>query len=305
MGQHYVARFYLKAWSDNGEIYYLNLKRGTIVRRGLKGIANEKLFYRLHDLKKEELQFVERVAIDPSPEGLQAVQRNFINLFCLPPQMKKQVDGLQIDSHMRAALDDVIATAAENYHSRIENRLKSFLDSMLGGKIEFYSDRKQAGDFLYAICVQFMRTKRAREAALSRFGTTYNGCDVERVWSLLSHIYATSVGRSLYVERDKFKLLLVDNDTATPFITTDQPIINMHVSEAGASPAKLEFFYPLSPRKAMLLVETENNSHNESSLTEIAVNGYNVLMMKNSHEQVFSNSAEYLETIRKTYTTLP
>jgi hypothetical protein len=93
--------------------------------------------------------------------------------------------------------------------------------------------------------------------------------------------------------------MVVDNSTDTPFITADQPIINLHAKATGKIPDKLEFFYPLSPKKAMLLVETSNQRHIEPSPSPFAVNNYNVLMLRNAYEQVFSNSAEYLETIKK------
>jgi hypothetical protein len=199
---------------------------------------------------------------------------------------------------MSAVLDEMIVSAAEKYHSKIESCLKPFVDSMLNGNVEFYQDRRQAADFLYGICVQFTRTKRARQAALSQIGTKYPGCDPERLWSVASHIIAVSVGQSLYVDRAQFRLMVVDNPTDTPLITSDQPIINLHATSTGKAPHELEFFYPLSPTKAMLLVERSNQTP-AGPLNTFAVNAYNVLMLKNAYEQVFSNSADYLQTIRK------
>jgi hypothetical protein len=299
MGQHYVARFYLRPWSENGKLYCLGLKARRIVRRGLRAVANEKLFYRLHALTPEEREFVEGVLIEPSPEPLKEIQRNFLILLSLPAQLREQAGSANLGSEFTASLDDLIVNAAEKYHSGIETCLKPFVVSMLAGDVDFYSDKKQAAEFLYAICVQFTRTKRAREAAVSQIGTKYKGCDPERLWSVSSHIVAASIGQSLYAERKQFRLMVVDNSTDTPFITADQPIINLHAKATGKVPDKLEFFYPLSPRKAMLLVETSNQRHIEPSPSSFAVNNYNVLMLRNAYELVFSNSAEYLETIKK------
>ena len=47
----------------------------------------------------------------------------------------------------------------------------------------------------------------------------------------------------------------------------------------------------------MLLVESSSN-WGDAPITPISVNNYNVLMAKNSHEQVFSNSGEYLDSIK-------
>jgi len=86
---------------------------------------------------------------------------------------------------------------------------------------------------------------------------------------------------------------LLDNRTDTPFITGDQPIINMHATYEPGAPEKLEFFYPISPQKAMLLLESSDHSQ---SVTAENVLRYNNLIARISHEQVFSNSREYLAT---------
>jgi hypothetical protein len=299
MGQHYVARFYLRPWSENGKLYCLNLKARRVLHRGLRAVANEKLFYRLQALTREEHEFIEKALIEPSPEPLKEIQRNFLVLLSLPAELREHTGSTSLGSEFTASLDDMIVNAAEKYHSGIETCLKPFVVSMLTGNVDFYLDKRQAAEFLYAISVQFTRTKRAREAALSQIGTKYKGCDPERLWSVSCHIVAASLGQSLYADRKQFRLVVVDNPTDTPFITADQPIINLHATATGKMPDKIEFFYPLSPRKAMLLVESSNQRHVEPSLSNFAVNNYNVLMLRNSYEQVFSNSAEYLETIKK------
>jgi hypothetical protein len=103
---------------------------------------------------------------------------------------------------------------------------------MLAGNTDFYSDDEQAAQFLYALCVQFTRTKQAREAAVAQIGTDFHGCDVRRVMSVLSVLMATALGQGLYRDRKEYRLLLLDNNTDTPFITADQPIINLQATHA-------------------------------------------------------------------------
>ena len=98
---------------------------------------------------------------------------------------------------------------------------------------------------------------------------------------------------SLYRRRDQFKIVLLDNPTEIPFITGDQPIINIHATfRAGVLPERLELFYPLSPQRAMALVEVGTERQSVLSVNE--VQQFNEMIVWNSHEQVFSNSGEYL-----------
>jgi hypothetical protein len=194
-------------------------------------------------------------------------------------------------------LERIIAEGHEDFHQHIEDSLLVFLRRMLAGDTDFYSDAIQAAEFLYDLCVQFMRTKQVREAAVAQIGAEFRGCDVRRMMGALSHVLAMSLGQSLYIDRENFKLLLIHNNSGTPFITADQPIINLQGTHIGKPPEKLELFYPLSPNKAMFLLET-SSKRGDFDLSDFSVNGYNMMMIQNSYEQVFSDSQEYLESIK-------
>jgi hypothetical protein len=114
---------------------------------------------------------------------------------------------------------------------------------------------------------------------------------------VLAPVAAMAVAHSLYIDKNKFKLVLLDNNTQTPFLTADQPIVNLHCNHTGKPPEKLELYYPHSPRKAMLMLES-SSSRGDFPLSGVSVNGYNLMMVKNSYQQVFSNSKEYLNSIK-------
>ena len=118
---------------------------------------------------------------------------------------------------------------------------------------------------------------------------------MKRFGNLLTLILTLRFADSLYRDRGQFTIVLLDNRTDTPFITGDQPIINMHATFEPRGPEKLEFFYPISPQKAMLLLEASSD-HSQSVMVEDVLR-FNNLIARNSHEQVFSNSREYLEAL--------
>lgn len=292
--QHYVFRAYLRPWSNKDKIYCL--RDGKIFFSDLMGVACERFFYQLQDLTPVEIDFIERLLIKDSPEYQKKAQREFLAVYSLIPQMKKRLEG-RMDAALASRIDELMVNAGEDLHQLIEEQLLIFLRLMLDGHTDFYQDDAQAAQFLHTLCVQYTRTKQVREAMLSQFGSTVDGCDVHRLWSVLSPLVAMNIGQSLYIDRRDFKLVLLDNPTDTPFVTADQPIINLHASFDRNRIEKLEFFYPLSPRRAMLLLEA-SNSRGGSPLSAISVDSYNILMAQNSYEQVFSNSEEYLNSIK-------
>jgi len=292
--QHYVARAYLRAWSEEERIYCL--REGKLFRPNLTGVACERYFYRLQDLTPEEVRLIEKGFIERTSEPLRTLQKNFLSLHLAGPRLRKEVPN-NADPTFLSTLERIIAEGYEDFHQKIEDSLLVFLRKMLAGETDFYSDARQAAEFLYDLCVQFTRTKQVREAAVAQIGAEFRGCDVRRMMGALSHVLAMSFGQSLYADRDKFKLLLVDNNTRTPFITADQPIINLQGIHTGKPPEKLEFFYPLSPTRAMFLLEA-SSKRGEFALSDVSVNSYNMTMIQNSFEQVFSDSQEYLDSIK-------
>jgi hypothetical protein len=291
--QHYVFRAYLKPWAKDDMVYCL--RDGRVFQANLTGVACERFFYRLQDLTSNELRLIEEFFGEHASEPLKATQKQFMTTYLFPTRLRKQL-GKNVDRKFLSALDSVIAEGQEGYHQRVEDRLLIFLQRMLAGSTDFYSDKEQTASFLYAICLQYTRTKRTVEASVDMIGSEFNGCDTRRVLGVLSPLMAMAVGQSLYIDRDKFKLVLIDNDTETPFITADQPIINLQAGYDRKPPEKFELFYPISPKKAMLLLEAASR-RDEFPLTEVSVNTYNMMMAKNSYEQIFSNSKEYLNSI--------
>jgi hypothetical protein len=290
--QHYVFRAYLRPWCEDERIYCLRDRK--VFRSNLSGVACEGLFYRLEALEEREVQLIEKALIEHTNEPLKTLLRNFVSFYSFAPKLRRAWrDGA--DPRAMSLLDNLIANGGEDYHQKIEDHLLVFLQHMLAGHTDFFSDDEQAAQFLYAMCAQFTRTKRAREAAVARIGPTFHGSDVRRVMNVLSHLMAMTLGSSLFADRKRFKLVLLDNNTDIPLITADQPVINVHADGTVDPPQRIEFFYPLSPRKAMLLLEKDNT---EPQLTNVAVNHYNVIMAQHSYEQVFSNSETYLYGIR-------
>lgn len=291
---HYVFQGYLKPWADHDLIYCL--REGRVFRPNLTGVACERFFYRLHDLTPKEHQLIEGFFSKHPSEPLKAMQKRFMEVYSFPMRIRQQV-GEGVSPKFLSVLDKVIAEGQEDYHQRIEDSLVVFLQQMLAGDTTFYSDSKQAAAFLYALAVQFTRTKRTVEASVDLIGADFNGCNVRRVMGALSPLMAMAIGQGLYVDREKFKLVLIDNDSDTPFITTDQPIVNLQAGYTNKPPDKLELYYPLSPTKAMLLLEM-SSKRGDYPLTAVSVNNYNMMMAMNSYEQIFSNSEEYLNGIK-------
>lgn len=290
INQHYVWQEYLKSWSVNDAVACC--RNGASYRANTSKVASERLFYQLQELTPANVDFIEAFAIQPSPEALKPIHRAFLSYYRAPWSMKRLL-GDSARAEVAAKLDESIANFEEDYQAAIERDFAPILRSMRGGDISFYTDPDKASTFLFSLNVQFLRTKRVREAfaqtpSASRF-------DLSRCWNVMSHIFAKNAALSFFRDRSQFRLVFVENCSNVPFITGDQPIINLLSNPfTRTPPERMEFYYPLSPHRAMFLLEKSNGGPTEVFSSESQVHPYNVLMTQHAHEQIFSTGTHYL-----------
>jgi hypothetical protein len=121
--------------------------------------------------------------------------------------------------------------------------------------------------------------------------------NLEKIWNILSHIYSTNIGWSLYADRRSLQFVLLENQSSTQFVTGDQPVINTYgTSDPKKPPQRLEFYYPISSFIALLLVDRKNNVEEKRRTIGYAqVMAYNEHIVRNSHEQLYAATKESLE----------
>lgn len=120
----------------------------------------------------------------------------------------------------------------------------------LRGVVIWYQNDRDCSSVCRFIAAQNMRTRGVKERTIYRLKERM-GMDISRIWDILSLIYSFNVGRSLFLERKRRTVLVVRNDTAVPFITSDQPVINLD-GNGETPPECLSFYSPLAPRLASL-----------------------------------------------------
>lgn len=291
---HHVWQHYLKPWTSGGRIWCL--QNGRVFPTGTTAIAVERDFYKLHALTPTDVDLIRHLFADSHP----AAKKNFGQLldllyapFRAAEQTRRQSSRIAID----AALDEYASNVLEDYHATIEASFIPMLELALKQDLSFYTDERCI-PFLNFLSTQYIRTKgiKKRSIALS----TENGYpDLSRAWNIMIHMFAANIGASLYSERKRRRLVLINNNTNVPFITGDQPAINLKASSPHP-PEKLSIFYPISPQLALILADVDESSlFPEIGLTPEQASELNRMMSEASYQQVFSKEREPLTGVSR------
>ena len=288
---HHVWKFYLRPWTCGGAIWCLQNRK--IFTTGTTRIAVEKDFYKFRRLAAADEMIARLMFARSHP----AAQRSFESLqdqLMFPFRLIEMIPGAHQDESLVRYLDEYTSNVLEELHSGVEARFIPLLQSALRGDISFYEDERCIA-FLDYLTKQYMRTKGIKERVAAEVEPV-GGMDLRRAWSMLSFMFAQNIGASLFQERKRRRLVALKNATDIPFITGDQPMINLHANAKNTT--FLSIYYPLSPEAALWLGEIDQVCpFPEEGLAREHVKLLNQRVANASYKQIFASEHVVLESI--------
>ncbi len=291
--QHHVWRRYLEGWATNGKIWCL--QNGRVFETNIINVAVERDFYRLRDLTDADI-FLIRALMKDSPPPAKQVLDNFILMFGMFGRFRS-IPLVANNAELLALIDREVITMEEKFHAQIEGNIKPIFDAIRRKNLSFYDDPDLCGQFCHFLSLQNLRTKGVQHRLFAKT-TEQHGMSLARAWNVLRHIMAVNAGGSLMLERKARPLILLENETEVPFITGDQPVINLLSPGSGEPPRLLAFYYPVSPRLAVILDEVnERTCYAAGPVSADRVVALNRRIRAAAHTQVFGSSRDVLDSL--------
>ena len=125
--------------------------------------------------------------------------------------------------------------------------------------------------------------------------------DKIRPESILPHmIWIIQAKCASELNRRGAKLQVIQNTTSLPFITGDQPIINMKAEVGDKEPEELVLYYPLSPEVA-IIVNGSDRQREKQIDKKMQVDELNRKILEHSYEYVVGNNQGVLEGLIDMY----
>lgn len=271
------------------------LMNGKIHQPNTINVGVESDFYRLNHLTDLDRVLL-RGLIQMSPEQARPMLTGFLHIFDGWYELLDSVSpALRKSREIREKLEEYIITAEELYHGRIEDGVLPILAKLRGGDATALDDEDAVMDFCYFVALQWLRTKTMRKAVLGRTQSR-PGLDASRIWPIAAHITAANFGWTLFSLRKQNALCLIENQTAIPLITGDQPVVNLQTTPKGDdSPEYLSLYYPISPQHAIFVDDYRHplNFGDAFTSTEL-VQRLNRQMVATADMQVYASTRECL-----------
>ncbi len=291
--QHHVWRSYLEAWATNGKIF---CQQGAkIFNSNVINVAVERDFYKLPDLTNKDVLFIRDIMKD-SPTSAKEVIENFITMFGMFGRLRASLLKAGRKASL-PSLERAIIIGEESFHARIESGAKPILDAIRRKDLSFYDDPDLCGKFAHFINLQNLRTKGVQERLFANT-IEQDGISLKRVWPVLRQAMAVNAGGRLLLERKIRPLILLENETEIPFITADQPVINLLGPHAGEPPRLVALYYPVTPQLAIIWDEvTERTGYAAGPVSADQALALNRTIRAKSFSQVFGNSRNVLESL--------
>ncbi|HIH2748262.1 TPA: DUF4238 domain-containing protein [Burkholderia lata] len=296
--QHYVWRGYLRSWAEREQIWCR--RDSKIFKVNLMNIAQERDFYRLRELSSKDVAFLKLVIGKATGNSLRRANLGQLEFFgkIFEMQSKIKLAGLWSED-LEGEFDREINNLEENWLQRMEDVGSEYISMLLERNTSFYSNSQDILAFLHFLSLQQFRTKKMQDKMARQFREKMN-FDITAAWPVLRNIISLNIATAVFRERERYKLILMENGTESPFVTGDQPVINIYgVGKPPYEPVdELEYYYPISPDLAIIISEREEMRHLDViEVTSEQVRWYNNAVASESHEQMFSNSKASLESL--------
>lgn len=307
---HHVWADYLRRWSSNNRDVYYTTAKGNIVCESVKGLAMEKHFYQVKPLSNIHIEIIKQIS-SHSPKELQTLHmqylKDFIHIQELEVIYKKS--GKEIEEVHRV-FHALKCNMLEDLHSAHENEVQEIIYSLANRNLAVLSEPKKLMLFLQFFGHQISRTKTFKDTVIA----SRSGADSEpqknianamnESWWFLSYLFGMNIGANLYATKRVDKHCLLLNKTNTPFITSDQPVINVHESLGDEeivlpNEEQCDFYYPISPQVAYMINKSNRFQRGTNNVSIDTVNELNIKIAHRANISIVSNSNESLKPLLK------
>lgn len=296
-GNHYIWAHYLRGWSHNQRDVFHRTKKGNIQAVSTKGLGREYGFYKLTPLDNVDVKFLERWISKCDP-GIKNFHYGFLRRMIVYSCLLAVLDPVK-DKEKR---DDITFNTIEELHTTIENDVRPTLDALRNGNFLALEEENALNNLISYMGHQFSRTKVFRNIidSSARSGNqAINELMIKNNW-FLAILIGVNMGYSTAMCYETKNVVWLINNTDTRFITSDNPVINVHPEVLnrkpnGIPPSHIDLYFPISPTLGYMVNDSDYWGKGKVEATNEMVVALNRQMLIRCDETVYGDSMEIIK----------
>ncbi|MDW5418741.1 DUF4238 domain-containing protein [Iodobacter sp. CM08] len=304
---HVVWANYLLRWSKDRKNVFYTTKTGKIAHDSVKAIAVDDYFYKLSFLTPTHIEIIKAYSEQCSDQQ-QQLHLNILNQFLTIQTTESKFRKRNIrDIRSENMIHALKCNALENLHSIHERSASPILAALAEGELDVLQDQQNMIAFMFFLGHQMVRTKTFRDGVAKslprRNDSEINHANATTgAWWFLSYLLGMNVGTYFYSSiHDNTHALLINN-TPVPFITSDQPIVNVHtcVSETEfVVPLNADCFYPISPTVAYIICDSNRFMPGKNEVDEATAKEFNTKVAAQAMLHIIGNTKEAIQPFQQ------
>ncbi|KFX71093.1 hypothetical protein TMS3_0103895 [Pseudomonas taeanensis MS-3] len=304
---HHVWAKYLARWGNGTKNVFYTTKTGKFAHDSVRAIVADDYFYKTTALSSKHVEVIKSFSLQ-SPDHLHQQHMSYLNDFLKMQQVEEiyRKSGFQ-NREAELRLHAMKCNPLENLHASHEEMARPVLAALADERLDVLRDKQRMIEFMAFFGHQISRTKTFRDGVIKVLSRR-NAMEIEvadamvHAWWFLSYMFGMNIGLSLYLDRHNARHALLVNDTNMPFITSDQPVVNVHscISETGfAAPTHADFYYPISPRVAYIICDSERFTEDKNEVDEATVAELNTKVAAQAMVHIIGDSENAIRPFQK------
>lgn len=304
---HYVWANYLARWGSGTQNVFYTTKNGKFAHGSVRSIVVDDYFYKTTTLTSKHVEVI-RTLSSISPLHLHQTHMSYLNDFLAMQQAETIYAGSGIrNQEVEMYLHAMKCNSLENLHASHEKMALSILAALADEKFDVLQDKQHMIEFMAFFGHQISRTKTFRDRVFAPLLRS-NALEVEMAdvmqhsWWFLSYMFGMNIGSDLYITRHNSTHALLINDTEMPFITSDQPVVNVHscVSKTQyVAPEHSDLYYPISPRVAYIICDSERFIPGKNKIDKTTVAELNSKLAAQAMVNIIGNTEDAIRPFKE------
>jgi hypothetical protein len=287
-GQHHVWRHYISSWANSNKVWTL-VRSKVLSPQSTEDVGKKRYMYKVVPPTLEEHNLAKKFyQIDKMSPERKRMAEGWIKPFELLYYTNELKEKGYVESE--ETIEEInyqLNNMEEDLHSSFEKDALKYFTSFKENDFTIIEDDDNRVEFCFFVALQFFRTLRNKNAMLRVL--THEGVKqaLDKTWNWGKFIFANNIGYHLY----KGSITIYTNITTLPFITSDQPVINLDATYMfdGTPPETMRLYYPISPDVAIVFENGDKEVYRKSLDDYYLIEKYNDLMHNWAENHTFAN----------------